>query len=143
MATRCTITLRQVGNFRRNRIDLYRHWDGYPEATGRHLARVARNAHRIEDIAAGLLAAKESEGFGAGRYDLTDRADMHGDTEWHYEVAMAPGDAPMVHVSHRPIGADGFNIEFAGDLPGFRFEMAHRFRAFIARIKRMMAERAA
>jgi len=143
MATRCTITLRHTGRFRKKSVDLYRHWDGYPEATGRHLARVARDATRIEDIAAALLAAKEGEGFGSGRYEITDRADMHGDTEWHYEVAMAPNEMPMVHVSHREIGADRFTMDFAGDLSVFRIEMAHRFRAFITRIRRMMKERAA
>jgi len=46
MATRCTITLRQNGRFRRNRIDLYRHWDGYPE-TGQPVEVFYADGQRI------------------------------------------------------------------------------------------------
>jgi hypothetical protein len=131
MATRSTITLNGHYN---TQVHIYRHWDGYPECTGRHLAHVARNASTIEAIAAKLFAAKEGTPLGAGRYEFTRHASEHGDREWHYEIRPR-GDLPaLIRVIECPIGGEDREV-FSGDLPTYRSWIAARYRRMIAQWK--------
>ncbi|WP_306150697.1 hypothetical protein [Roseovarius sp. MMSF_3281] len=140
MATRSTITVKT----NRLTVHLYRHWDGYPECTGRHLAWAMNNLESLsaEELVGTLITAKEGQPFGSGRYEFTTRASDHGDTEWHYEITLHHREEPKVEVWHRPIGESYF-LAFNAPLHGYRKWMAGRMRTFIARIKQMMAERAA
>lgn len=140
MSTRSTITIKSAFK----RVDLYRHWDGYPEATGRHLARVLRQIeHRRtpEALVVALLTSAEGEPFGAGRYELTDRAEAHGDREWHYEITLHHDQEPELRVFHRPIG-EAMYLAHSSWLSDYRVWISHRLSAFVARIKAFKARAA-
>jgi hypothetical protein len=130
MATRSTITLID----HRNTVNFYRHWDGYPECTGRHLAYAAKGANCIEHIAAKLLGEGEGKPHGAGRYEFTGHPARHSDREWHYEITARYQKSATIRVFEQPIGGD-IRLTFTGDLPAFRAWVAERYRIMIRRYK--------
>jgi hypothetical protein len=86
MATRSTVTI-----YGQNKtIHLYRHWDGYPGGTGRHLAYVMRGLAKEEtdaDKVAGLLLESRHDGPAcSGTYEVTNHARNHRDSEFHYNI---------------------------------------------------------
>jgi hypothetical protein len=130
MATRSTITL--IDHL--NTVSFYRHWDGYPECTGRHLAHATRGADCIEHIAAKLLGEGEGKPHGAGRYEFTAEPLMHSDREWHYEITTCYQQLATIRVLEQPIGSNMREV-FCGDLTQYRAWVSDRFRAMIARYK--------
>ncbi len=130
MATRSTITL--IDHL--NTVSFYRHWDGYPECTGRHLAHAARGADCIEHIAAKLLGEGEGKPHGAGRYEFTAEPLMHSDREWHYEITARYQKPASIKIYEQPIGGTMREV-FYGDLPEYRLWVSDRFRKMIARYR--------
>ena len=130
MATRSTITLID----HRNTISFYRHWDGYPECTGRHLAYAARKADCIENIAAKLLGEGEGKLHGAGRYEFATDPEMYCDREWHYEITARYQKPASIKVYEQPIGGTIHEV-FSGDITAYRLWIAARFGRMIARYK--------
>lgn len=134
MATRSTITISEFCNitaleFNRS-VNLYRHWDGYPECTGLHLAHAARGATSIEEIVAKLLTEGEGSPHGGGRYEFTGAPEMHADREWHYEITTRYGKQPLIRVEEHPIGEDML-VVFNGDISEYRKWIKDRLVAMI------------
>lgn len=136
MATRSTITV----NCDFVEIHLYRHWDGYPECTGRHLAHVLRCLKSLtaEELVSKLVQSTESAPNGSGRHQFTSDASDHGDREWHYEITLHPREEPQIAVHHRPIGEE-MRKEFEGPLHSYRGWIADRLRPFFACIRQRRA----
>jgi len=134
MGTRSTITL--IGTF--NRVNLYRHWDGYPAFTGRHLAHAVRNATAIEGVVAKLLTEGDSEIHGAGRYEFTGEPEMHGDREWHYEITVRYQKPALIRVEEYDFN-DNKTVAFEGELPEYRQWIKKHLVALIRRHKARMA----
>lgn len=130
MATRSTITLRAPYNH----ANLYRHWDGYPECTGRHLAHVARGVKTIEEMAVRLLSSREGDSGSSGKYEFGGEPDCFCGTEYHYEVYISHKGAPVFRVLHRRVG-DPFHEVFKGELPEYRRWVANLYRDMIRRWK--------
>lgn len=90
MSTRSTISVSDD----RDRFDIYRHHDGYPQGehgviSGLHRARdLAWPSARIQagEFAAAVVAVMKS---GPGSVYLTDHADAHGDRDFHYDLRYA------------------------------------------------------
>lgn len=132
MATRSTITIQS----NHKRTDLYRHWDGYPAATGAHLGHVLRAlpAFTQEAAVAALLMSKRGQPHGADEYELTNDANEHGDREWHYEITLHHRQEPSIRVFERPIGG-GTRLAFSGGLFAFRKFAAEHLRDILRRIR--------
>ena len=118
MGTRCTVS---ITSFYDVETCFYRHWDGYPEATGHHLARVLKNGETFysEPFALALLSSKEGDDFSGGRYELTSGHKRHCDTEWRYHIKLRQHEGIAIVVHHRPLGED-WQTAFTGDLPAYR-----------------------
>ena len=127
MATRSTITVRGPNA----NASFYRHWDGYPAWTGRHLCHVLRDAHTLEAVAVALLTAHRESPHGGDRYELTVMPDTHDDREWHYDVRVMRTGA-HIRVYHRPIGGS-MSVAFDGDLPACRRWCAGQLRDLLGR----------
>jgi hypothetical protein len=92
MATRCNLIVEDSYD----RIQLYRHWDGYPGRAGGVLATLeqaipyAWPLPRFEasDFAAAIVRAWKTEGGGNVYVDGSPKAWelIHGDTEWVYVI---------------------------------------------------------
>ncbi|MBV1864918.1 MAG: hypothetical protein KUG74_10835 [Rhodobacteraceae bacterium] len=88
MSTRSTITVAD----KHDSFDIYQHHDGYPDGPHglvRHIAmarRLAWDLPRFEaaDFAAAILAVLKDRG---GSTYLTKDADLHGDRDYHYQIA--------------------------------------------------------
>lgn len=132
MATRSTITIESD----RAKVQLYRHWDGYPEATGRHLAWALRSTASltIEELTVRLLSSCEGEPHASGKYEIT--CGSHGDTQWHYAIRLRHREEPEIAVFHRPIG-EKFQHVGTYCLGEYRSWILNRFRPFLARIRAM------
>lgn len=137
MATRSTITIKSD----HKTAHLYRHWDGYPEATGRHLAHVVRReaGKTMEDLMVALFTAKEGTPHGSGKYEHTNRAEGHGDREWHYEITLRYNETPLVKVFWFQIGSDKPVPMFKGELVDYRNWVTARYRKMAAKFKARVA----
>lgn len=89
MSTRSNIIVKDAYNA----IQLYRHWDGYPEGVIPDLADALAYAWQLprfeaDDFAAAIVRAWKAEGGGNISIDGSPKAFelVHGDTEWVYVI---------------------------------------------------------
>jgi hypothetical protein len=108
MSTRSTVTVYEDGQG----YSVYRHGDGYPDTEHgvlEGLRAALANAwpwprFEADDYAAAIVATWRT---GAGGIRLTSGRDAHGDTEYHYDVSLAPaGHALFVKVWGRGYGGN-------------------------------------
>ena len=107
MATRSNIIIKQG----RNKIYLYRHWDGYPSETGRDLLTRLLESRRHDEgqaFLSNLIRANREDWEGKPLYELTDR--IHGDIEYLYQFefgAMEFGGRGLKKVKIYKVNLDG------------------------------------
>ena len=110
MATRCNVLV-TGGTFK---IWIYRHWDGYPGATGYQLGQMLKRlrfpnycepnaAQRATGFANKLVTTMREPSEYRGpeqEYEIT--TDFHGDIEFFYHIHFKGGEAVSVTVHARP-----------------------------------------
>jgi len=107
MATRSNIIIKQG----RNKIYLYRHWDGYPSETGRDLLTRLLESRRHDEgqaFLSNLIRANREDWEGKPLYELTDQ--IHGDIEYLYQFefgAMEWGKSGLKKVKAYKVNLDG------------------------------------
>ena len=83
MATRATYTFKSSSGDRH----IYIHWDGYPEGAARYFKNMmdlrAEQRKSLSDLRGGLTEQFIRANRGA---EFTKHWEVHGDTEWHYEI---------------------------------------------------------
>lgn len=83
MATRATYTFKSAGGDKH----IYIHWDGYPEGAARYFKGMmdlrAEQRKSLSDLRGGLTEQFIRANRGA---EFTKHWEVHGDTEWHYEI---------------------------------------------------------
>ena len=85
MSTRSNI----VVNYGDSKIFIYRHWDGYLEATGYDIASTLIHHSNPNSFVRELLSKKEDSSFTRNakyQYELT--SEIHGDIEWLYTITF-------------------------------------------------------
>ena len=85
MSTRSNI----VVNYGDSKIFIYRHWDGYLEATGYDIASTLIHHSNPNSFVRALLSKKEDSSFTrAANYQYELTSEIHGDIEWLYTITF-------------------------------------------------------
>ena len=103
MGTRCLIQVHDD----HNKISIYRHWDGYPDAVLPDLQKALALAWPLprfeaNEFAAAIVAAFKS---GPGNIRIQSDHDIGWDIEWIYKISKNKlGDNPVVRVINNDTG---------------------------------------
>ncbi len=117
-------------NIKLGTLWLYRHWDGYPAETGRHLAQTLKQLGPYGRTKLGFANALLTEQYDKQPYEKKARQvytlteGEHGDIEWLYEVSFNSGK-PVFKVRER-----NWKIDDWIDHPRMSEK---QFRSFVAR----------
>lgn len=90
MSTRCTLTIEGSNRGEDSAIQVYRHWDGYPDAVIPDLNKVLAYAwplprFELDDFAAALIAAWKQPG--GGNIYVDPRSDLsHDNIDYAYTI---------------------------------------------------------
>lgn len=123
MSTRCNVRI----EYGETRTWLYRHWDGYPEATGADIAsKLQSSLSSATGLMRELLSAGEVTRLRGMEHDYEVTNGVHGDIE-HVYVVRFDLDAGGVTVEHlerpnfesEPSGAPVLRSKFKGIIPEY------------------------